>query len=445
MDDYDYILSADPDSAVIEIEQVDEVVNFDKGFYVEDKAVHILNMLSTNNRNLDINKYKKYWDQKVSSLLELDTSPSMSVSYNSNLFPLVSLKKKVTEQDLDDNTRMVYTYEEDDVILESTESYLRLRKNLVGPYSLASENRLYSQLAPNVSQGSYTVGSNTDCYVKGPNTRSRMLAPCPEYKGDSHVLSGYYNAGGKEPPVTFDVSKYWKELAALTKGDTVSVYMNDGKVVEGSVTSRREGEVSFVVPGRKTPLTFTSSSAFLVFPQTFEPKFAKKDLLTQNIVFEGAADNSLGTLTGNDIVTLQPFWKPSSLDEFKSTFPQILDHVTKNEPLTKYFSKFKASMQAPIRKVKPHKPLKSKWEDFRKAVQERYDDLQAVDRIYSWLKTVKIPDAATVPAAAVAADKPSYTTVFRTVDEMLKKPGSKGDIAALISASYFKQGKNKRN
>jgi len=60
MDDFDYVLSADPDSRdVIEIENEDDVINFDNGFYIDDKAVHILNLLSTNNKKLDVQKFKK--------------------------------------------------------------------------------------------------------------------------------------------------------------------------------------------------------------------------------------------------------------------------------------------------------------------------------------------------------------------------------------------------
>lgn len=446
MDDYDYILSPDSsaNSSVIQIEQIDEVVNFDKGFYVEDKAVHILNLLSTNNKYVDLQKYKQYWDNKVLRVLEL-YDDTIKTNFNNNIYPLVSLKKKVSEQDPDDNTRMAYQYEEDNVILESTESYLKLRNNLIGPYSLATENKMYAQLAPTESAGSFVISKNTDCFAG--SERMRMLAPIPEYKGDAFTLVGYYN-NGKGQVMEFDVNKYKQALSDLVKGDLVYVVMNDGKNNVGTVVSNNQN-LKFVVEGRKTPLTYTFSSAFLVYPVNFHPKIAKKDLLEKNIAFVGDG-LEISSLTGNDIVTLQPFLRPSTLDEFVNDYPTILDNITKNEPLTKYFSSFKAGLK-PVKIIQKQGkfPHKLRLQEQRESVTNKTDDLDTVQKIYTWLRDIKNFDNGKDKDNDKEEQKKEgnkYQKVFTSVEEMINdgetiRTFNEDAVAALISATYFKQGR----
>ena len=456
MDDFDYVLSADPDlQKTIEIEAEDEVVNFDNGFYVEDKAVHILNLLSTNNKGLDIQKYKKYWDRKVAGIMDLER-PRESRNYNKNVFPNVFYTKKITELDPDDMIKMDMVYNEADVESEPVELYLKTRRNITGKsptYSHAIENKQYTLLAPFVEdQGTFMVPSDTDVFL-GPSERTRMLGPTRDvYKGDSHKLVGYYNQVSSDAEhTTFDVIQYKKALDDLKDGDAITLVMHDGAEVAAKAAGSDGTILKIRVAERKTLLSFDMAhlykNYYMAYPEPFVHKVSKKDFAEANISFIGATE-PISAFSGNDVVIMQPYWQPHTLDEFKVEYPEILENISKNAPLTKYFESFKASL-------KPKKVIKKRGKQgsnsfgiktIRELNREKRDDLLVAEVILAWLKKQTVPSSSIATSATdpIPKFKKVFSNVQAMIDDTIDHYDDKAKAALISTTGYFSMKKGKQ-
>jgi len=440
-DDFDLELDIDLDNQDdIVIENVENIVNFEN---VSDKSVHILNLLSGNNKGIDVTRYKKYWDKKVANILSHDAHTP--ISFNRHTYPIVDYTKKITEQDPDQ--KMIYQYNPEDVSFEPMEAFVKKWQDVVegGKFfgiSFFPTDKHYNVLVPFAPtiNGEFKVPNDTDVFFRGPHERTRMLAPY-----DNHNIIGYYNCPVPDTTqhVDFDVTKYINSLRALKIGDKVTIVVSDDKI-KGTVTHNNEKELTITPAGRKKVVVYfyDRPNYFMVYASDFPTLLGKKDLFTTNVTFRAGTEEenaaNISTVTANDVIS-SGYLPQMTLDQLVLEYPGLLDANTKNAPLSTYFHVPHVHVQSKKNQIK------TKKESVKTPRRNVMNDVEVAGKIYKWLKKQKDHDARkTTPTSS--SSKKLATKVFYSVDQMIDDHPTKFDKSAeavLIVANYYKM-KNKK-
>lgn len=410
MSSFDDVLSPDFDfenQEILKIESVEEVVNFEKGFYLEDKAVHILNLLSTNNKNIDLEKFKNYWKRKVDNILNIE---EVSIqNYNKNVFPIISCKKKVTEYDPDDFINMTYKYDENNIIPESVKTWILNRHAILGKngtYSQYVDNKCYVVLNPFTNDVGEEIKS-TDCYLNNCTDVARIVGPTLNYNGDRIQTIGYVNKVNNDEFEVFNLIDYKKAILDIKIGDPI--YFFEQKKIKSTITNIVNNVYSFKI--NQITKVFDLNNIILntgfIYPKTWKQKMVSKfDFLKSNIHINGP--DNIAFITGNDLVkSLEGI---ETIDKITKTYPKILDNISNNIELSLYFKSFKKE-KTNISLTKK-KGLPRKYSSLIKLIQKKKSKVDFIDlskNILAFVNTIKIKEDASLK---LIAKKPSSSFTY---------------------------------
>lgn len=444
MDEFDYELDSDFDdeNEEIVIETNEDVINFDDGFYTEDKAVHILNLLSNNNLRIDVAKFKKYWDRKIANILTIDeTAPAPTHQYNKNLFPLADVKKKVSNY-----TDKPCVYEESEYVTQPIEKYLLARRDIVVPYYYTpyTEEKQYSVLSPyETPQQGAELTKDIDAHYQGE--RIRLV------RGAERLLAKGYISSPPNPTPTetiqIDIADYIQSLESLEKGDPVTIHIMDGTSFKGKCVENDTTAHTLTLSVNKKTLEYDyhnlSKNSFIVWPTDLEtPLPFNKSILTHQCVIANSADSKYNheakeflSLSANDVMALLLNEQPRTLDEIKDAFNDILDNVKRNKFLSDVFQKYKPAKTAKRKRASIKATLKTKTTTT--SIET------VINQIKEWLTSnVNVKVAAAGPATKQEHPKQSQsdTKFFFNVEDMYNdKPTDSKKKAVLVTfASSYK-------
>lgn len=426
---FDDVLSPDDDfdfdnQEVIKIESVEEVMIFDNGFYQEDKAIHILNLLSTNNKHIDLEKFKTYWKIKVENIL----TETQKENYNINCFPLINCKKKVTEFDPDDSIKMAYRYEDDEIISETVASWVLNRQAIVGKsgtYGSHVDNKCFTLLCPFTNDVGMPLTSSTDCFLNKHTDISRVLGPSKNYQGDLVKITGYVNKINTNTYHEFNVDQYIESLEEINVGDQVE-FIKLNKKHKATVLEKTNGGLSLKT--RKRNIFFDtldiSSNSFFVYPLDWNKQMiSKQDFLKRNIILRGSVDISF--LTGDDIIdyVLQED-ELITLDSLKSKYHNILDNITNNSEISKYFESMKKIKTHASKNKSKKNAYIAKYNSILKLIQKKNsktDFKELANKIYSFVKKEKENSIVVKNKKLVAKNEFVYNgeKIFHNVRDMM--------------------------
>ena len=433
----------------VDFEEEDNVFNLDKGFYIDDKSVHILNLLS---RDSNINKFQKYWDKKISNVLTVfdGNSNAGKVSYNTNVYPYVDFKQKITEQDPDEIVKMMYKYNDDNVEVEPLLIYLVNRKNIVGKYTYSSytEHKQYSALAPYVIEdNTFSVPIDTDCFTSHKN-RHRMLSSVENVnEGDHHKLLGYYNCinvyDGKY--INFNFDDYINHIESLAKKDIVFLYFHSLSklIIHGTVSKINKYEIEIKIDDNRIEVFYKNDyykNEFFIYTEQYKNKLFKSDFLKYNILFTFTQQNMTQLLTqfvcvsANDVILLQDNKNLLTLDQLQIKYPNILDNIKSNESINNLFLSG-ISKAKKIETRKTHKIATQK---------QSLSDIEVAESILLWIKSIKQDSFTNIELEHEKPDLTIFkdTLTFLSVDEMInyriKKFDSKARAYLVLYKNYYK-------
>ena len=438
MDEFDYELDIDFDdeNETIIIETNEDVINFDIGFYNEDKAVHILNLLSNNNLRIDVVKFKKYWDRKIANILTIDENKQEACQYNQNLFPLAEIKRKVSNY-----TDKPCVYEESEYITQPIEQYLLSRKDIIVPYyfSRYTENKQYTLLSPyETSQQGLQVLKDTDAFDAYHRGRIRLVAGA-----DRLLTKGYISSTNTVPHIELDIAEYIELIESLEKGDPITIHTMDGTIHNGKCLENDVEARKLNISVNKKTLTYDyhnfSKNNFIVWVDSENQTQFNKSLFTNQSIIVKCDDSEYNheakeflSLSANDVVALLLNEQPRTLDEIKNAFGDILDNVKRNKFLSDVFQKYKPPR---IVKHKASKKLKSTQNNNKLNIED------VIRHIKEWLT---LNTSAKVPSASQVQNLPSpfpeKNKYFFNIEDMYNdRPNNLKETAVLVTfASSYK-------
>ena len=476
--DYDYVLSdsSDDDDAeilIVEEEITSDVIVFDDEMSVNEKMLHLLNLLS---KGHDINKYAQFWANKTRKLLNLakrsDRSPNISNlhSSNPNMVPAVDIVRKITEIEPTESFAARYEYEDyckKESLLEYLTTMHAISGSVFGDYS---EKKKYIELAPHVfnPDSTFTVDRDTDVYFNGHflrmlATRTDLLAPA-----DRHALVGFMNRSCESSKVVhFDVDKYLSHIQELEEGSDVYVCANQFATARAATVSRVHANGDLVLQMGSTTLLYhvdqIYKNKFYIYATTVpkQDMIRKKDLLTSNILFKLAPIQirtqqqlDVIALTGDDMLSIlrsDPLYKESvpSFEMLRSRHPGILETTFDNSSWSTFYEKLKTRKRPAAERVsiRDHEMQ----DKFRRLYSENKDDIAFLNSVRA-LKSVETKGAKTpkkIHSSRKQTPKTKADTLvfsFYSVQQSLEHKISRYDPSArayLTCASlYYRHGKN---
>ena len=383
----------------IETKQID-ITDFNKGFYAEDKKVHIINFLSSN-RNIDLTKFKNYFNNKVENIINLDNK-RYNQNYNVNVFPLIFYKKKISEAE--PLERILFEYDEEDVTFESVQQYLTARYNIVVPYNYSehTEKQQYMLLGPADPSytGDFAVRNSIDCFLKNNKEmpeRTRMLS-C-----DNYELVGYVNIPNTylpnvSPFVVIDFNNHMKNIESLKKNDRIFAYIPNLISCQVKEHDESNKEIKYVLESDKTRLlTFRysvkgfSQNEFNIWPGKIG--FCKHDKLTKVIVLTNVKayrEEAIAflSISANEAIEEENIHN-LTLHGLCQKYPELLDNITDNKIVSNYFQAGNTNDKKTNKRVKTKivtKPLK------KKIIVRKETSLYALSKhVIDWFNKTGLP------------------------------------------------------
>lgn len=445
MEEFDFELDffdQNENNAII-IENVEDVINFDDGFYREDKAVHILNLLSNNNLTFDVGKYKKYWERKIDNIMAIGYEKQQQ-QFNKNVFAMVEMKKKVSNDS--DHPCM---FNDDDTILADVEQYLLARKKIVVPYNYGtySEEKQYVNLAPyETSQSGENIDKDVDVFSLSLE-RQRFLT-----ETDKLVIIGYVNS-----PLSYgftydlDVVEYIESLENIVVGSKITINDIDGKIYTGKCTSNdTQAKILRAVVGDKNIKydyrNFTKNT-FLLWAETKNETFGRNNYINGRIVLKNITGYEheayeLISYSTNDLFTIMTTEKPRTLDDIVKEYPSILDSIKRNRRVTEFFAYYKDVL-------KTANPIIDKKNKTKNKPKEKGKDIVETSlAIIKWLKSEKSTQSTQKKEKEKEKDDDDEftdTKFFFNVEEMYTDEISEStqQKAILVTSSFHYKQKEK--
>ena len=441
--DFDFDSDIDDNDTII-IETKDEIINFDNGFYTEDKTANIMNFLSNNDS--DFIKFKKYWNNKINNIL--DIKPIIEIKqYNQNRFPVVSLTKKAT---FGKDCAFNDMYES-----QLVEEYIKERKQIVffynsrgkivQPYTKNSDNRQYILLNPYVTaQHAPIVDSDQDVFSKN-DERVRLLKDI-----DRLDIIGYVNLPGLVKPeteISMNIDDYIKSIEQLKQNDNVEIHVVNGVIYSGTCIKNNLNQRIMTIQFNKQKKTFNYkdfNDPYLIWPIDEPIKFGKNKfqntlvtILYKDGKYKYESEQFL-SLSAIDIIIMSSV-VPVTLDNFRETYNGILE-TNDNAQISKMFKIFKGILKDKKTVLKNHnKKLK---------FQDKNDINDVVTNIYKWIKSSPKshgPSQTSINKENKTSSKP-YGKIFFSVEEMYhdkQTHDNNANATLIVSKNTFYNKQNK--
>ena len=438
--DFDFDSDIDENETII-IEGKEEIINFDNGFYTEDKAANIMNFLSNNDS--DFIKFKRYWNNKISNILDIKPIVE-NKQYNLNRFPIVSLTKKAT---FDKTCNFNDLYES-----QLVEEYIKERKQIVffynsrgkivQPYTKNSDNRQYILLNPYITSQHAPIADHDQDVFSKDEERVRLLKDV-----DRLDIIGYVNVPGKhDAEISITIDDYIKSLEELNSNDNVEIHVVNGVIYSGICTNNNVKERILTIKFNKQKKTFNYkdfNDPYIIWPVDAPIKFGKNKfqdtlitVLCNDTNYKYEAEQILA-LCAMDI-TIMSSIVPITLNNFKDKYDGIIEN-NDNIQFSKMFKLFKGILK--------DKKLNVQKRKHNKRLKFENDINEVVQDIYKWIQTSpKSYNQSSVKEENSKAESPkSYGKIFFSVEEMYHDNANANANATLIVSKntfYKKQKKD---